>query len=55
MHGGNSRGPRTPEGKAAVLRAVTKHGRYSKKAIQERREARAGLRELEALLKMLDV
>ena len=30
LHGGRSTGPRTPEGKARVIAANTKHGRRSK-------------------------
>lgn len=31
MHGGRSCGARTPEGKQRIMKATTKHGRYSKR------------------------
>ena len=56
LHGGLSTGPKTPEGRAAILAANTKHGRYKnwrekrakekyyrgeiKRVIQEARKAR---------------
>jgi hypothetical protein len=36
LHGGLSTGPKTPEGVERSRRAVTKHGRYSKRARSER-------------------
>jgi hypothetical protein len=53
MHGGLSTGPRTPKGKARSAAANWKHGRESKAAIQERREARETSRMLRYLLKEL--
>lgn len=50
MHGGMSTGPRTPEGIAAIKASRTIHGRYSKEAVERRREARAALRALRDLL-----
>jgi hypothetical protein len=49
MHGGLSTGPRTPEGKARSAAANWKHGRKSKAAIRERREARETSRMLRYL------
>jgi hypothetical protein len=40
MHGGMSKGPRTPEGLARSRRARWIHGRYSQEAREARREAR---------------
>lgn len=39
MHGGLSRGPRTPEGLERSRRGNWKHGRYSREAIEARRRA----------------
>jgi hypothetical protein len=50
MHGGMSTGPRTPEGLAAIRASRTIHGRFSKEAVERRREARATLRALRELL-----
>jgi hypothetical protein len=51
MHGGPSTGPRTEAGKAAIRASRTKHGRFTKQAVQQRREARATLRMLRALMR----
>ena len=37
LHGGLSTGPKTPEGKERIRKAVTKHGRYSAAAKAPRR------------------
>jgi hypothetical protein len=37
LHGGKCTGPKTPEGKLKSAMAPYKHGRYTKKAIEERR------------------
>jgi hypothetical protein len=44
LHGGLSTGPKTPEGIERIRKAVTKHGRYSKRAEAERAEYRRLLR-----------
>ena len=51
MHGGPSTGPRTPEGLERSRKARWKHGRYSAKTIQDRRELRALLRHMRELLR----
>jgi hypothetical protein len=51
MHGGCSTGPRTPEGIEHIRAARTKHGRYSLADIAKRREARAVIRTVRALLR----
>ena len=51
FHGGRSTGPRTPEGLERSRKARWKHGRYSAKAIQDRRELRALLRHVRELLR----
>jgi hypothetical protein len=47
-HGGLSTGPRTPEGKERARAAVLKHGRYTREAVEARREARRQMREFKA-------
>jgi hypothetical protein len=44
LHGGKSTGPRTEEGRQRCGALNRKHGRYSNKAIAERRQARYLLR-----------
>ncbi len=41
MHGGKATGPRTAEGLARIIAAVTRHGYYSKEARAARRRAAA--------------
>ena len=41
LHGGLSTGPKTAEGIERIRQAVTKHGRYSKQARQERDDYRS--------------
>src|ERR1700683_834533 len=50
LHGGLSTGARTAEGTERIRRAVTKHGRYSKSAKEERRNWRTLMRQARALL-----
>jgi hypothetical protein len=50
LHGGKSTGPRTPEGLERSRKANWKHGHYSREAIAQRREARATMRMMRALL-----
>lgn len=38
LHGGKSTGPKTAEGRARQVKAVTKTGLHSKHAIEERRQ-----------------
>jgi hypothetical protein len=45
LHGGLSTGPKTAEGIERIRRAVTKHGRYSKRGKAERTEYRHLLRD----------
>ncbi len=44
MHGGKSTGPRTPEGKARVAAAHTKHGRRSRAHMEKVKAINAELR-----------
>ena len=50
IHGGKSTGPRTPEGLERSRRCNWKHGYYSAKAKQVRREARQHLQLLRQLI-----
>ncbi len=50
LHGGLSTGPKTAEGIERIRRAVTKHGRYSKTAADERRDLRTLLQEARELV-----
>jgi hypothetical protein len=43
LHGGKSRGPRTPEGLARSRRANWKHGHFSREAKAERSRLRAAI------------
>ena len=54
MHGGASTGPRTPEGLERCRRANWKHGRRSREAIEERRQARELIRGIRILAAALD-
>ena len=51
MHGGMSTGPLTAEGIERIRAARTKHGRHSQASIAKRREARAGIRTVRALVR----
>lgn len=44
LHGGESTGPRTPEGLKRSRRARWKHGRYAAEKIKSRRKTRALIR-----------
>lgn len=46
LHGGKSTGPRTPEGKARVIAAHTKHGRRSKAHVEKIKFINAQLRRI---------
>jgi hypothetical protein len=54
LHGGKSTGPRTAEGRARMLQAVTKHGFYSRELKAARARARAAHRQLAAFLAQLE-
>lgn len=54
MHGGLSTGPRTAAGIERIRVAVTKHGRYSHTARDERRQFQALLRAARETLRQLD-
>ena len=51
LHGGKSTGPRTPEGKARVAAAHTKHGRRSKAHVARVKAINAELRRITYELK----
>ena len=50
LHGGLSTGAKTPEGIERIRQAVTKHGRYSKRAKAERSHYRKLLQDFRAIL-----
>jgi hypothetical protein len=50
LHGGLSTGPKTAEGIERIRRAVTKHGKYSKRAKAEWAEYQALLRACREML-----
>ena len=50
LHGGLSTGPKTSEGIERIRRAVTKHGQYSKRAQEERKNCRVILRDFRHFL-----
>lgn len=50
LHGGRNTGPKTPEGIERIRRAVTKHGRYSKRAEGEWKYCRNLVRNFRELL-----
>jgi hypothetical protein len=54
LHGGLSTGPKTAEGIERIRRAVTKHGRYSRAARDEKRYFRTLLGECRAALAGID-
>ena len=49
LHGGQSTGPRTEEGRKRMKVANTKHGLYSAEMVQARRQARDLIRESKAI------
>jgi hypothetical protein len=53
LHGGLSTGARTAEGIERIRRAVTKHGRYSKRARAEREQYRELFRQFRQMLAAL--
>ena len=54
LHGGLSTGPKTAQGIERIRQAVTKHGRYTQAAKQERRGFRALVRDARELLSWID-
>jgi hypothetical protein len=50
LHGGLSTGAKTLEGIERIRQAVTKHGRYSKRAIAERKQYREVFRQFRQML-----
>jgi hypothetical protein len=50
MHGGASTGPKTAQGLANSRRSNWRHGLYSMEAVLQRKQARAVLRQCQALL-----
>jgi len=53
LHGGLSTGPKTLEGIERIRQAVTKHGRYSKQTIAERKFYRSLMQECHETLKAI--
>ena len=52
LHGGASTGPRTEQGKARIAQAHFKHGRRSKRFVEQRKKIWAELREIERRMRM---
>ncbi len=52
LHGGASTGPRTEQGKARVAAAHFKHGKRSKRYVEQRKKIWAELREIERRMKL---
>jgi hypothetical protein len=52
LHGGLSTGPKTREGIERIRQARLKHGRFTKAAIAERREARLVSGRLKELIRL---
>ena len=55
LHGGASTGPKTNEGKAIIARSNTKHGRYTKAKLAERKRQAMITKELWARRKMIEL
>src|SRR5687767_12246274 len=55
FHGGKSTGPKTTEGAERARQAALRHGFYTAKAKEERRDARAALARLRSVLATVDV
>ena len=53
LHGGLSTGPRTEDGRKRMQAAKTRHGRYSKAQIEERRRLRQLIADCRATLALL--
>jgi len=54
MHGGKSTGPRTPEGIEKIRASHFKHGEYTKRAREERRQIRALIKSLGDTISEID-
>ena len=52
LHGGLSPGPRTAEGKARIAAAHLKHGKRSKRYVEQRKKIWAELRKIERRMKL---
>ncbi len=52
LHGGLSSGPKTLEGKARIAKAHWKHGRRSKRFVEQRKKIWAELRAIERRMRM---
>ena len=52
LHGGLSTGPRTAEGRARIAAAHFKHGRRSKRFVEQRKKIWAELRAIERRMRM---
>ncbi len=53
LHGGLSSGPRTAEGRARIAAAHWKHGRRSKRFVEQRKKIWAELRAIERKMRMI--
>ena len=53
LHGGLSTGPKTPEGKARISAAHWKHGKRSKRFVEQRKKIWAELRAIERKMRMI--
>ena len=52
FHGGSSTGPKTAEGKARIAAAHWKHGKRSKRFVEQRKKIWAELRAIERRMRM---
>ena len=52
LHGGLSTGPRTAEGKTRIAAAHFKHGKRSKRFVEQRKKIWAELREIERRMRL---
>lgn len=55
MHGAKSKGPKTRKGRELSKLAALKHGRYTKKSLQENREIRELIRLSQNTLRSIDL
>lgn len=55
LHGGLSTGPKTPEGRERIRRALLNHGRYTKEAKRNRLECRELVEGSRKLLLQLEI
>jgi len=54
MHGGNSKGPKTKEGKKRARKAAYKHGRSTRRALKEHREIMLLIKRSKNLIQMMN-